>query len=84
MAAPEIPNLRTLLGPRGRGGRGGTPSSAPLMRTKPEDVSIQETDNDARTSRLSAVDAGYLQDPFARAFVTGEISKRVPILNRGE
>ena len=47
---------------------------------------IRATDNDAATSRLSAVDAGYLDDPFAHLLYdtsSKEISRRLPLMNRG-
>lgn len=47
------------------------------------DLAIQATDTDAATSRLSAVDAGYLSDPFASYFVSGPRLRRLPIINRG-
>jgi [phosphatase 2A protein]-leucine-carboxy methyltransferase len=34
-------------------------------------------------SRLSAVELGYLSDPFARLFVQGPSTRRLPIINRG-
>lgn len=50
-----------------------------------KDRIIQRTDNDASVSRLSAVELGYLHDPFAHALVNSEAigSKRYPIINRG-
>ena len=47
---------------------------------------IQGTDQDASVSRLSAVEVGYLRDPFARDFIPSERDRRVrrfPIINRG-
>ena len=90
MAAPSIPNLNSLRGGRGRGrGRGLSSLGGPSTRT-PEaekarnDQIVQQTDEDASLSRLSAVNAGYLEDPFARLFVTSEVQRRFPIINRGE
>ena len=85
MSAPSLPNL---LHSRGRGGarhprrRGGPPSSSAAQQ---DDV-IQGTDSDAAVSRLSAVDLGYLDDPYARFFVqtSGPADRRLPIINRGE
>ena len=82
MAAPQIPNLlnslRNSRTSRGRGGRvlHGPGSSA--------DVVIQQTDDDAAGSRMSAVEVGYLDDPYAR-FMTkpGQNTRRMPIINRG-
>jgi [phosphatase 2A protein]-leucine-carboxy methyltransferase len=86
MPAPEIPNLlnslRSARGGRGRGrGRGGHGSSALT-----HDATIQGTDTDASVSRLSAVDLGYLYDPYAQHFVqsgNGPVARRLPIINRG-
>ncbi|KAF5229018.1 hypothetical protein FANTH_14344 [Fusarium anthophilum] len=86
MPAPEIPNLlnslRSARGGRGRGrGRGGHASSAVT-----HDATIQGTDTDASVSRLSAVDLGYLDDPYAQYFVQssdGPVARRLPIINRG-
>lgn len=87
MSAPSIPNLLSLRGSRGgsrgRGrGRGGHSHAAAISR----DATIQGTDTDAAVSRMSAVDLGYLQDPFAQYFVqmsaAGAI-RRLPIINRG-
>lgn len=48
------------------------------------DAIVQSTDTDANISRLSAVQAGYLSDPFAQDFAPpGEIARRFPIINRG-
>lgn len=45
---------------------------------------MQGTDNDASVSRLSAVELGYLDDPFARALTAaGPGTRRFPIINRG-
>ncbi|EWY96916.1 leucine carboxyl methyltransferase 1 [Fusarium oxysporum NRRL 32931] len=86
MPAPEIPNLLNSLrgsrGGRGRGrDRGGHASSAVT-----HDATIQGTDTDASVSRLSAVDLGYLYDPYAQYFVQsgdGPVARRLPIINRG-
>ncbi|KAI1182432.1 leucine carboxyl methyltransferase [Nemania serpens] len=92
MSAPSIPNLLTLRGSlsgsggRGRSrGRGGTRSSA--TPTHSHEAVIQGTDTDAAVSRMSAVDLGYLEDPYARFFVhapaVGAVVRRLPIINRG-
>ncbi|KAH6631978.1 S-adenosyl-L-methionine-dependent methyltransferase [Chaetomium tenue] len=89
MSAPSIPNLLSLRGGatgRGRGrarggpGRGGTPGSGPGPS---HDATIQGTDSDAAVSRLSAVELGYLSDSYARLFVQGPATRRLPIINRG-
>ncbi|KAF9881877.1 leucine carboxyl methyltransferase superfamily [Colletotrichum karsti] len=90
MAGSAIPNLLSLRGARagrgargrGRGGRGDGPSSAGPTH----DQTIQGTDDDAAGSRLSAVNVGYLDDPYARFFVDGMAGpppRRLPIINRG-
>ncbi|KAL9124377.1 MAG: hypothetical protein Q9217_006288 [Psora testacea] len=89
MAPPSIPNLNTLRGGRGRGrGRGlgslGGPSARNAEGEKVKnDRIIQQTDQDASLSRMSAVEAGYLDDPFAKLFVTSDAQRRFPIINRG-
>jgi [phosphatase 2A protein]-leucine-carboxy methyltransferase len=94
--ANNIPNLNTLRTGRGgprlrgsrRGGRGAS-SYADDGSTEPDTASkdriIQQTDYDASSSRLSALELGYLTDPYARAFLKpGEqIPRRYPIINRG-
>ncbi|KAH8911412.1 leucine carboxyl methyltransferase [Coniochaeta sp. PMI_546] len=87
MSAPSIPNLLSLRGTsrggRGRGrGRGGHHTSAATAH----DTTIQGTDTDAAVSRMSAVDVGYLDDPYAQYFVSnvpGPVTRRLPIINRG-
>ncbi|GAP82959.1 putative leucine carboxyl methyltransferase 1 [Rosellinia necatrix] len=96
MPAPSIPNLLTLRGSRGgsgargRGrGRGGirSPAATAAAATPSHNAVIQGTDTDAAVSRLSAVDLGYLEDPYARFFVQapalGAAVRRLPIINRG-
>lgn len=89
MAAPQIPNLRSLRNARGTGrgrGRGGIGSvpSAEEERVANDKI-VQQTDQDASVSRLSAVEVGYLNDPFAKYFVAeGKAQRRFPIINRGE
>ncbi|KJZ79876.1 hypothetical protein HIM_00590 [Hirsutella minnesotensis 3608] len=85
MAAPSIPNLLSLRGSgargraRGHGGRsGGDAAGGPSA-----DAVVQNTDTDAAVSRLSAVQLGYLDDPFAEFFVSGTPVRRLPIINRG-
>lgn len=48
-----------------------------------KDRVVQQTDQDASHSRLSAVETGYLTDPFARAFVEGPVQRKLPLINRG-
>lgn len=47
------------------------------------DQIIQQTDNDASSSRMSAVALAYLDDPYAEYFLQGQIARRYPIINRG-
>ena len=92
MAAPHIPNLRTLLSDRarsrgqGRRGRGhssftspsSSSSQAPSSARSPDaDAVVQSTDNDAAGSRLSAVRRGYLDDEFAQYFYKEEKGEEV-------
>ncbi|KAL9059761.1 MAG: hypothetical protein Q9206_001346 [Seirophora lacunosa] len=86
MAAPQIPNLNTLKRGSGRpSGRGhGAPSSTSEEDHAAKDKIVQQTDQDASVSRLSAVELGYLDDPFAKLFVSGNGNqRRFPIINRG-
>jgi len=50
-----------------------------------KDRIVQQTDIDALLSRCSAVEAGYLDDPFALLFVEKESdrARRYPLINRG-
>jgi hypothetical protein len=81
MSAPHIPNLNTLSrgGPRSHGrGRGGLPvagEDASQHSAFAKDEVIQKTDTDAATSRLSAVEAVYLDDPFAKLLTPGQHSR---------
>ncbi|KAL8761131.1 MAG: hypothetical protein Q9184_002731, partial [Pyrenodesmia sp. 2 TL-2023] len=85
MAAPQIPNLNTLR--RGPGRPLGRGRGAPPLNDKEDqavkDKVVQQTDQDASVSRLSAVEVGYLDDPFAKLFVAGSGQRRFPIINRG-
>lgn len=91
MAAPQIPNLKTLRNAqgtsrgrgRGRAGLGGSSTTDSDADKSAKDKVVQQTDQDASVSRLSAVEAGYLDDPFAKYFVFGEGQRRFPIINRG-
>ncbi|KAL1585996.1 hypothetical protein WHR41_04903 [Cladosporium halotolerans] len=92
----SIPNLNTLRtgrgGPRLRGSRRGGRGASSLgddasdsADVASKDRIIQSTDYDASSSRLSALELGYLTDPYAKAFLKpGEqIPRRYPIINRG-
>ena len=97
MAAPQIPNLltsRNNINARGaaRGGRGrgrGGGLSNDIQQADPEldqaakDKIVQQTDQDASVSRLSAVEAGYFNDPFTKLFVVNPGPRKFPIINRG-
>ena len=51
-----------------------------------KDAIVQRTDLDAASSRLSCVEAGYLDDPFATLMTppgTEEAPRRLPLMNRG-
>lgn len=94
MSAPQIPNLNTLRRGGGRGrlrGRGGVGTGTAgeerhgLRGIAAQDRVVQGTDNDASVSRLSAVEIGYLEDPFAKALTPpGSETRRLPIINRGK
>ncbi|OAG36508.1 hypothetical protein AYO21_09315 [Fonsecaea monophora] len=92
MSAPAIPNLNSLRrgGQRGRGrGRADHNTQAGVGQGSGRnqihhDEIVQNTDIDAATSRQSAVDAGYLEDPFSALLHTGgPVSRRLPLMNRG-
>ena len=89
MSAPQIPNLNTLRrgGGRGRGrGRSGPGDARAIQETLKvdKDKIVQSTDLDAATARLSAVEAGYLDDPYAKFMVPGgHADTRLPLMNRG-
>ncbi len=91
MAAPHIPNLNTLRGSnrpgrasdRLRGNLGSSSSSSVEDGRLAKDKIVQHTDQDATVSRLSAVEVGYLDDPFAKLFVSSGEQRRFPIINRG-
>ncbi|MCJ1398218.1 hypothetical protein MMC11_001415 [Xylographa trunciseda] len=93
MAAAHIPNLltsynaRPLGRGRGRGGHGNLHSEEreeDLDTTRAlKDKIVQGTDNDANVSRMSAVEVGYLHDPYARLFAAVGSQRRFPIINRG-
>ncbi|KAG9775426.1 leucine carboxyl methyltransferase, partial [Aureobasidium melanogenum] len=89
MSHTTIPNLNTLRrGQRGRGRGRGHPAAhsggeGHSGRQRQDDI-VQSTDNDAATSRLSAVEAGYLEDPFVRLLHPDEqVPRRLPLMNRG-
>ena len=89
--ASGIPNLLTSRNARqaGRGhgrGRGGPDlgidEDAEALNAKKDGI-VQQTDQDASISRMSAVEAGYLEDPFAELFAVPGAQRRFPIINRG-
>lgn len=89
MSAPQIPNLNTLRRGRGPGrfrgrGDGNASNEARQENSAAKDKVVQQTDSDASVSRLSAVELGYLEDPYASAMTTnGPGSRRYPLINRG-
>ena len=91
MAAPLIPNLNTIQTGSGRGhgrGRGQGSLDGPVAPNSEaekvaRDAIVQHTNLDASVSRLSAVELGYMDDPFAKLFVSSESQRRFPIINRG-
>ena len=76
MANHHIPKTNThrtsqLNGPglgRGRGLAGSSSGSFSYQDNVTKDKVIQQTDQDASVSRLSAVEVGYLDDSFAVIF----------------
>jgi [phosphatase 2A protein]-leucine-carboxy methyltransferase len=48
-----------------------------------KDRTVQQTDQDASQSRVSAVETGYLQDDFAQAFCAQKGARKFPLINRG-
>lgn len=90
MPAPEIPNLKSLLANRRGGqqrGRGRGPIAGGTKHESSDaakDLVVQNTDQDAATSRLSCIELGYLEDAFAKAFATQPTIRRLPLLNRGK
>lgn len=85
MAAPQIPNLNTLRKGRLRSrGNGRAGEDGHGVRSSGKDRVVQGTDNDASVSRMSAVELGYLDDPYAAALTPpGSATRRLPIINRG-
>ncbi|KAJ3061470.1 carboxy methyl transferase for protein phosphatase 2A, partial [Podochytrium sp. JEL0797] len=50
------------------------------------DSAIRGTNDDATTSRLSAIQLGYITDPFTSHFIRGRAAqthRKPPIINRG-
>jgi [phosphatase 2A protein]-leucine-carboxy methyltransferase len=90
MSASQIPNLNALRSARsgtsgrgrGRGALGGRGEDNDEDRQSKDHI-VQRTDQDASMSRMSAVELGYLDDQFAKAFVVEATQRRFPIINRG-
>ncbi len=87
-ASPFPPSFSQARHPPSYGvGRGGGRSSSggSTAVTLDHDGVIQSTDTDAAISRLSVVDTGLLDDPFAQFFAGdgGPAPRRLPIINRG-
>ncbi|MCJ1380940.1 carboxy methyl transferase for protein phosphatase 2A [Xylographa soralifera] len=93
MAAAHIPNLLTSRNARpvgrgrGKGSRGlvndDEGEEEPGAAKARKDKIVQGTDNDANVSRMSAVEVGYLHDPYAKLFAPVGSQRRFPIINRG-
>lgn len=90
MAAPEIPNLLSMRGNRSRGGGRGRGGPSNISDGGPaaanavdKEKSVRDTDTDANGSRRSAVDCGYLVDPYVAEFGSNVPVRRMPIINRG-
>jgi hypothetical protein len=93
MAASQIPDLRTLLGTRGRGrgrGRGGRISGngppdrqAAALNT---DEIIRGTDLTALDARMSAANVGLIEDAYSQYLAPQghSVPRQMPIINRGE
>ncbi|ORY13251.1 S-adenosyl-L-methionine-dependent methyltransferase [Clohesyomyces aquaticus] len=89
MASSEIPNLRTLLGhgrggpSRGRGRGSGHGGASHGGGEALNDQAVQKTDDDAASFRLSSVELGYLDDPYAKYLAAQSRPRRPPLINRG-
>lgn len=62
------------------------PSARPQGAPAGGDDAIRATDDDAALSRISAVQVGYLEDPFASVVYKlklGERAKKAPLINVG-
>ncbi|KAK4944535.1 carboxy methyl transferase for protein phosphatase 2A, partial [Elasticomyces elasticus] len=81
MSASSIPNLSSLR--RGGGGRGRGLRTSTEQSPAEKNATIRHTDNDAATSRMSAVAAGYLQDDFVALLTNENWQRRLPLMNRG-
>lgn len=85
----HINNLRSsrLNSPsrgRGRDGAGSSRGAVSDQENAVKDKIVQQTDQDATVSRLSAVEIGYLEDSFAAIFASSKKQRRFPIINRGD
>jgi hypothetical protein len=80
-------NHLRLPAPRGRGlssdSRPGTATTLNATEKESKDRIVQQTDQDASQSRLSAVEMGYLVDDFAKALCTNKAARKFPLINRG-
>ncbi|KAI9811091.1 MAG: carboxy methyl transferase for protein phosphatase 2A [Pycnora praestabilis] len=92
MSSSRIPNLNTLRTSRPPGRGRGKDRGPDFSNDKPsssvdnelaKDRIVQQTDQDASVSRMSAVELGYLDDPYAKDFVIDKPQRRYPIINRG-
>ncbi|KAI9847612.1 MAG: carboxy methyl transferase for protein phosphatase 2A [Sclerophora amabilis] len=88
----RIPNLNTLRAARAPASSRGlclgrardvlNEESRPAEQTDKDRI-VQQTDQDATASRVSAVELGYLDDPFAKDLIAEKPQRRFPIINRG-
>ncbi|KAF3279778.1 carboxy methyl transferase for protein phosphatase 2A [Orbilia oligospora] len=62
-----------------------TPSMAAPPSSAEKDRTVQQTDMDALVSRCSAVQTGYLTDPYVEMFldISTPRDRRYPLINRG-
>ncbi|KAK6363155.1 carboxy methyl transferase for protein phosphatase 2A [Orbilia blumenaviensis] len=62
-----------------------TPSMAGPASSAEKDRTVQQTDMDALVSRWSAIQTGYLTDPYADMFLDMSMprDRRYPLINRG-
>ncbi|KAK6536380.1 carboxy methyl transferase for protein phosphatase 2A [Arthrobotrys megalospora] len=62
-----------------------TPSMAAGASSAEKDRTVQQTDMDALVSRCSAIQTGYLTDPYAEMFldISALRDRRYPLINRG-
>jgi hypothetical protein len=77
----RLPTPRGSYGPKLRSIHSDPSSAADSKDSK--DRVVQQTDQDASQSRVSAVETGYLRDDFAQAFCAQKGARKFPLINRG-